>query len=78
MSILKLETPQKSQQAVDALYQVLENRLASNPAGMCPVDTCLAFVRLCHSQSCGKCVPCRVGLGQLAQLMDDVLEGNAD
>ena len=27
MSILKLETPQKSQQAVDALYQVLENRL---------------------------------------------------
>ena len=25
MSILKLETPQKSQQAVDALYQVLEN-----------------------------------------------------
>lgn len=78
MSILKLETPQKSQQAVDALYQVLENRLASNPAGMCPVDTCLAFVRLCHSQSCGKCVPCRVGLGQLAQLMDDVLESNAD
>jgi hypothetical protein len=27
MSILKLETPQKSQQAVDALYQVLENQV---------------------------------------------------
>ena len=78
MSRLQLETPQKAQQAVDALYQVLEQRLAANPAGMCPVETCLAFLRLCHSQSCGKCVPCRVGLGQLAQLLDDVLEGNAD
>lgn len=78
MSRMKLETPQKSQQAVDALYQVLEGRLAANPVGICPVDTCLSFLRLCHSQSCGKCVPCRVGLGQLAQLLEDVLDGNAD
>ena len=52
-------------------------RLAANPAGLCPVDTCLSFLRLCHSQSCGKCVPCRIGLGQLAQLLEDVLEGQA-
>ena len=77
MSRIQLETPQKAQQAVDALYQVLEGRLAANPAGLCPVDTCLSFLRLCHSQSCGKCVPCRIGLGQLAQLLEDVLEGQA-
>lgn len=77
MSRMKLETPQKSQQAVDALYQVLEGRLAANPVGICPVDTCLSFLRLCHSQSCGKCVPCRIGLGQLAQLLEDVLDGAA-
>ena len=39
----------RAQQAVDALYQVLEGRLAANPAGLCPVDTCLSFLRLCHS-----------------------------
>ena len=74
---MKLETPKKSQQAVDALYQVLAGRLVANPTGLCPVDTCLSFVRLCHSQSCGKCVPCRVGLGQLAQLLETVLDGEA-
>ena len=77
MSRMKLQMPKKSQQAADALYKVLEGRLAANPAGLCPVDSCLSFVRLCHSQSCGKCVPCRIGLGQLAQLLESVLDGDA-
>ena len=38
----------------------------------------LAFLRLCHAQSCGKCVPCRVGLRQLARLFDNVLDGEAN
>lgn len=77
MSRMKLQMPKKSQQAADALYKVLEGRLAANPAGLCPVENCLSFVRLCHSQSCGKCVPCRIGLGQLAQLLESVLDGDA-
>lgn len=32
---------------------------------------------MCHAQSCGKCVPCRVVLGQLENLLEDVLDGNA-
>ena len=28
---------------------------------ICP----LSFLKLCHAQTCGKCVPCRIGLGQL-------------
>ena len=77
MSRMQLETPQKAQAAVDALYEKLANRLAANPNGLCPVETCEAFLRLSHSQSCGKCVPCRIGLGQLAQLLTDVLDGTA-
>ncbi len=77
MSRLHLETPPKAQQTVDALYDKLANRLAANPAGLCPVETCVSFLRLAHSQSCGKCVPCRIGLGQLVQLMEDVLDGTA-
>ena len=33
-----------------------------------------SFLKLCHAQSCGKCVPCRVGIGQLLELMEKLLE----
>lgn len=32
---------------------------------------------MCHAQTCGKCVPCRIGLGQLESLLEDVLNGEA-
>ena len=37
----------------------------------------LNFLRLCHAQTCGKCVPCRVGLNQLAVLIERVLDRTA-
>ena len=37
----------------------------------------VAFIKMCLAQSCGKCVPCRVGLRQLARLFDNVLDGEA-
>ena len=77
MNVSKLEiaTKSKAQTVVDGLYKDLERRLSASPLGLCPVDMASAFVKLCHAQSCGKCVPCRVGLGQLGNLMEDVLEG---
>lgn len=75
MSRLLLETPDQAQKAVEGLYQVLTGRLTASPTGLCPVDLSLSFLRMCHTQSCGKCVPCRVGLGQLALLMEAVLDG---
>ncbi|MDO4287482.1 MAG: NAD(P)-binding protein [Eubacteriales bacterium] len=77
MSRLSLETPNKAQTVVEGLYQDLERRIAASPPGLCPVDISLGFLRLCHAQTCGKCSPCRIGLGQLAQLMDDVLSEHA-
>ncbi len=77
MSRLSLETPNKAEKVVETIYQTLERRIAASPPGLCPVDISLAFLRLCHAQTCGKCAPCRVGLGQLAYLMDDVLSENA-
>ena len=77
MSRLSLETPNKAQTVVEGLYQDLERRIATSPPGLCPVDISLGFLRLCHAQTCGKCSPCRIGLGQLAQLMDDVLSERA-
>ena len=78
MSRMYLDSAQKGQDTIDALYAKLANRLAANPNGLCPVESVQAFLRLAHSQSCGKCVPCRIGLGQLVQMMEDVLDGTAD
>ncbi len=37
----------------------------------------LVFLKMCHAQTCGKCVPCRIGLGQLGMLLEQVLDGEA-
>ena len=70
-------TPSRSQTVIDGLYRDVERRIASSPPGLCPVDLALSFLRLCHAQTCGKCVPCRIGLGQLATLLEQVLNGEA-
>ena len=75
MSRLTIATEDRAQQTVESLYKELERRIVASPPGLCPVDLALNFLRLCHAQTCGKCVPCRVGLGQLAALIEDVLEG---
>ncbi len=78
MSRLELWTPNQAQLVVEGLYKDLERRIESSPPGLCPVDMSRAFLEICHAQSCGKCVPCRVGLGQLKNLITDVLDGKAD
>lgn len=36
----------------------------------CMVDLARFFLGFCRDESCGKCVPCRVGTAQLYQLLD--------
>lgn len=78
MSRLSIITQNKAQATVEELYKDLERRISTSPPGLCPVDLASSFLKLCHAQSCGKCVPCRVGLGQLQKLMEQVLDGQAD
>ena len=75
LSRLDIKSPSKAQTVVDNLYRDVERRIAASPPGLCPVDMNLSFLQLCHAQSCGKCVPCRIGLGQLSKLMAQVLDG---
>ena len=77
MSRLSIITQNKAQTTVEELYKDLERRISASPPGLCPVDLAASFLKVCHAQSCGKCVPCRVGLGQLEDLMDKVLNGEA-
>ena len=70
-------TKSRSQAVVEGLYADVERRIVASPPGLCPVDMAASFLKLCHAQTCGKCVPCRVGLGQLSTLLEDVLNGTA-
>lgn len=73
MERLYMKSKDSAQMAVEGLYRDLERRIISSPAGQCPVDMASAFLRMCHAQSCGKCVPCRVGLGQLQIMIEEIL-----
>ncbi|MCC8045258.1 MAG: FAD-dependent oxidoreductase [Clostridiales bacterium] len=75
MSRLSIITNNKAQTTVESLYKDLERRISASPPGLCPVDLAASFLKMCHAQSCGKCVPCRIGLGQLQDLLEMVLDG---
>lgn len=77
MSRLSVITESRAQTTVETLYKDLERRIIASPPGLCPVDLASSFLKMCHAQTCGKCVPCRIGLGQLETLLEDVLDGKA-
>jgi len=78
MSRLKVTRDTAAQTAVRGLYDSLEHRLIAGATGNCPVEQCKAYVDMCLSESCGKCVPCRVGLRQMSLILERILDGDAD
>jgi NADH:ubiquinone oxidoreductase subunit F (NADH-binding)/NAD-dependent dihydropyrimidine dehydrogenase PreA subunit len=44
----------------------------------CIVDTARYFLSFTQDESCGKCVPCRVGTGQLVGILDAICAGKAE
>ena len=77
MSRLSIEKPGRAQNVLDGLHRDMERRSGASADGLCPVDMSLNYLRLCHAQTCGKCVPCRIGLGQLEVLIEQVLDRTA-
>ena len=77
MSRLKLKHVTAAEEAVKGLYQNLEHRLSVGAVGNCPVEQCMAYIDMCLAESCGKCVPCRVGLRQMSLVLERILEGEA-
>ena len=43
----------------------------------CMVDVAKYFMEFCKSESCGKCVPCRVGTAQMYDLLRKITNGSA-
>jgi NADH-quinone oxidoreductase subunit F len=44
----------------------------------CIVDTARYFLGFTQEESCGKCVPCRVGIGHLVTILDRICAGKAE
>ena len=65
----------EAEKKIAELYGDLNRRAGASPFGSCPVDLTAAFLRMCLAQSCGKCVPCRVGLSRLVEILERVLDG---
>ena len=77
MSRLSVISTDRVNSTTEQLMKEFTQRIIANPPGVCPVDMQLAFLKVCHAQTCGKCVPCRIGLGQLEKLLEKVLDNEA-
>ncbi len=63
---------------LDSSIDRFSRRVATLPPGSCPITVQLALLEAGCQQTCGKCVPCRDGLPQLAALLRQVAECMAD
>lgn len=43
--------------------------------GTCMVDVAKYFLNFLQDESCGKCVPCRIGVSRMLEVIDDITEG---
>ena len=75
MKRLEIESPGHEAKAFGEIGNFASRRIKSSPLGVCPVDYTLNVINLAHAQSCGKCTPCRIGLGQLTKLIESILLG---
>ena len=41
----------------------------------CPIDLARFFLTMSHAESCGKCVPCRLGTKQMLEILVGIAEG---
>ena len=52
--------------------------MTSYPPGMCPLALYRSLLHISMNQSCGKCVPCRDGLGEVDYYLKSILNGDGD
>lgn len=43
--------------------------------GTCMVDVAKYFLRFLQDESCGKCLPCRIGVDRMLEIVEDITEG---
>lgn len=68
----------KDDASVGTVVERFMRRVEATPPGDCPLSTQLSLLQAGIAQTCGKCVPCRDGLPQLARLLESALACEAE
>ena len=63
---------------IDARLDQFARRVEATLPGMCPLAVQLSMLRTSGAQTCGKCVPCRDGIPQMAALLERIVACDAD
>ncbi|MCL2137032.1 MAG: NAD(P)-binding protein [Coriobacteriia bacterium] len=75
MTVIDVFNKSQGLEKTEEIYASVEARLRGSTKTSCPVEFASAFLKLAGAQSCGKCTPCRIGLHQIENLLDNILDG---
>ena len=78
MATLSIAPVSRDDAAIGQLAESYLRRVASFPPGTCPIAVNVGLLEAGAAQTCGKCVPCRDGLPQLANMLKRILACEAD
>ncbi len=73
----KLAKKGNMNERIDVVLRKFHSRMTSYPPGMCPISLYRSLLQISMNQSCGKCVPCRDGLGEVDFYLKTILKGDA-
>ncbi len=73
----KLTKKGNMNERIDVVLRKFRSRMTSYPPGMCPLALYRSLLQISMNQSCGKCVPCRDGLGEVDFYLKSILNGDA-
>lgn len=68
-----LDSKNSSTVRIGKMLEKFSSKVESCAPGTCPLTVQLALLEMSRSQSCGKCVPCRMGMPRLVELMSDIV-----
>ena len=77
MTKLSIAPKGSSDAGYAAELEAFARRISTTPPGACPIAAQLSMLETGAAQTCGKCVPCRDGLPQLASLVRSILDCKA-
>ena len=78
MALLSVAARSSYDEKIAGVLEPFLRRIEATPPGICPISVQLSLLESSGAQTCGKCVPCRDGIPQLAALMRRVLDCQAD
>ena len=78
MALLSVAAKSPYDEKISGVLEPFLRRIEATPPGICPIAVQLSLLEASGAQTCGKCVPCRDGIPQLAAMMRRVLDCQAD